>query len=110
MKYIVNPWNNFCRIFELPEKYPSEFCFSGGHRVNFQLIDFFYPTEVAQAGVSKETWIEKVGPLADQDVEVDHDELKSRLLPGLKEKLYVKPSREYLFMSDFGMTFTFRKE
>lgn len=91
MKYIVNPWNNFCRIFELPEKYPTDYCFGGGHRVNFQLIDWFYPTEVSQAAVSKEVWEKEVGPIKDQDVEVDHEELKAKLLPFLKKKFYIKP-------------------
>lgn len=107
MKYIVNPWNNFCRIFELPVRFPSDYCFGGGHPVNFQMIDWFYPTEVPQAAVPKEVWAEKVGPVKDQDVEIDHEELKSKLLPFLQGKQYIKPGREYLFMSDFGMTFTF---
>jgi len=109
MKYIVTPWDNFCRIFELPGRFPSGYCFGGGHPCNFQLIDWFYPTEVSQAAVPKEVWEKEVGPVKDQDVEYDHEELKKRLMPFLKEKTYVKPGRTYLFMADFGMTFLFSK-
>lgn len=109
MKYIVNPWNNFCRIFELPEKYPTSFCFGGGYPVEFQLIDWFYPTEGSQAGVSKEVWGKLVGPVEEQNIEIDHEELKAELVPFLQEKQYTKKGRTYLFMADFGMTFLFNK-
>jgi len=110
MKYIADPWNNFCRIFELPEKqYSLGYCFNGGHPVTFTMVDWFYPTTVPQAACSKEVWEKEVGPLKDQEVEIDHEELQSTLLPFLQEKQYVKPGRQYLFMSDFGMTFLFRK-
>ena len=107
MKYIVNPWNNFCRVFEIPEEFPTDFCFGGGHPVNFQMVDWFNPTRLSQAGVSKEEWAKKVGPVEDQDVEIDHETIKADLLPFLRKKMYVKPGRKYLLMSDFGMMFIF---
>ncbi len=107
MKYIVDPWNNFCRVFELPEEYPKEYCFNGGHPVNFQLVDWFYPTTVPQAAVSKEEWELKVGPIKEQEVGINHEELAAELTPFLKEKVYTKPERQYLVICDFGMAFTF---
>ena len=107
MKFIVDPWNNFCRIFELPETYPKGYCFGGGHPTNFQLIDWFYPTEVSQAAVSKEVWEEKVGPVKDQEVEVDMYELSEKLIPFLEKKEYAKKGRQYLVICDFGGTFLF---
>jgi len=107
MKYIVNPWNNFCRIFELPERYPTEFCFNGSHPVNFQLVDWFYPTSVPQAAVPKNIWEENVGPVKNEDIEINHDDLVLKLLPFLKNKSYIKSSKKYLFIADFGMSFIF---
>lgn len=30
MKYLVDGWNNFCRVFEIPESYPDGYLFGGG--------------------------------------------------------------------------------
>ena len=61
-KFQVDAWNNFCMVFELPETYPNDFCHGGGHPVNFQMVDWFYPvSDVQQAGVSKEVWRNEVG-------------------------------------------------
>ena len=49
MKYTIDIWNNFCRVFMLPEKYCNDFCFNGGHPTNFQMIDWFCPTDMGQA-------------------------------------------------------------
>ena len=68
MKVIVDPWNNFCRVFEMPLEFSNDYCFNGGHPTNFQMVDWFYPTEVDQAAVNKEIWENKVGPVKDQEV------------------------------------------
>ena len=101
MEYNVNNWNNFCRVFEIPNKFPSGFCFGGGHPCIFQEVDWFYPiADVAQAAISKEEWIKKVGPIENQPVNIE--ELERKLLPFLKEKQYVKPGYKYLILYDFG--------
>lgn len=43
---VINSNNNLIRIFVLPEKYPSAYCFGGGHEVIFTMVDWFnpYPT------------------------------------------------------------------
>lgn len=110
MKYTVNPWNNFCRVFELPEKFPTDYCFSGGNPVNFKLVDWFSPVNIPRAAVSKEVWAKRVGDVTEQDVEIDHETHKSFLLPFLQGKQYVKSCREYLFLSEFGMAFVFSAE
>lgn len=108
-KFQVDAWNNFCRVFELPESYPSGFCHGGGHSVNFQMVDWFYPCpDINQAGVSKEVWRKEVGEI--EIHEVDADELAEMLLPWLRQKQYLKPGRDYLVMCDFGAVFRFSKD
>lgn len=106
MKFQVDGWNNFCRVFELPETYPSGFCFGGGKLVTMVMQDWFYPVqEVSQAGVSKEVWEREVGPI--ETTEVDGDELQEKLASWLTEKDYVVAGKGYLVICDFGLAFTF---
>lgn len=110
-EYTVDPWNNFCRVFELPEKFPSGHCFGGGLPVTMKMVDWFYPTTVPQAGVSKEIWVEKFGAIDSSDTQtVTEDELKLTIIPFLKVKNYMRPNREYLILFDFGCAITFKME
>lgn len=110
MKCTVNPWNNFCRVFELPKEYPTGFCFNGGYPGEMLMVDWFNPVgEVPQAAVTKEVWQEKVGDPAEQDLEVDIDELGEKLLPFMKAKQYIQPGRTYLIIFDFGGSLIFEK-
>lgn len=102
-EFEVDGWNNFCRVFELPEAYPKDFCFGGGLRVNFQLVDWFYPvsqSDVPIAAVSKEVWRTEVGGIETKTISLD--ELADTLIPFLLEKKYVKRGRDYLVLMDFG--------
>jgi hypothetical protein len=107
MEYQVDGWNNFCRVFLLPESYPSEFCFAGGHPVTFQMVDWFNPIPgVGQAAVSKEVWRQKVGEI---EVKTVTDKwLHDKLVPWLSEKKYVLPGREYLVLCNFGAAIRFQ--
>jgi len=109
MKYKVDGWNNFCRVFELPKNFSSDYCFNGGHATNFQMVDWFNPVMgIGQPAVSKEVWKKEVGEI--EFVEIDETEFKEKALPWIKEKNYIKPGREYLILCDFGMAITFKKE
>jgi hypothetical protein len=108
MKYNVDGWNNFCRVFELPERFSSSFCFSGGVPTNFQMVDWFNPVpDVGQPTVSKEEWREKIGEIKAQSI--DGDELAAMLIGWLRMKPYIRPGRTYLVLCDFGLCFTFIK-
>ena len=107
MKYKVDGWNNFCRVFELPESYPKGFCFNGGHPTTFQMVDWFNPVcGLPVPTVSKEVWKEKVGEIESQ--EVDIDDLEKSLVPWLQQKIYTKPNRQYLVIYDFGGATVFK--
>ncbi len=106
MKYKVDGWNNFCRVFELPEKYPKDYCFNGGYPVSFQMVDWFNPVPgIGQPAVSKEVWREKVGKIETKEIIIS--ELHETLVPWVKEKIYIKTGRKYLIICDFGAAIQF---
>lgn len=106
MKYKVDGWNNFCRVFELPQVYPRDFCFNGGIPVTIKMVDWFNPVcGIPQPAVSKEVWRDKVGEIKVEEIEIS--DLESTIIPFLKQKLYIKSGRVYLVLYDFGGSSTF---
>ena len=85
--------NNMCRVFELPETYPSGFCHGGGHTIRMQMVDWFQPippTEITSNDTGLwETWA-------------------PRLIEFLLAKRYIKPGRQYLVITDFGESLVFK--
>jgi|SRR3990167_7275602 len=107
MKYTVDGWNNFCSVFELPERYPSGFCFGGGIPVTVTMVDWFNPVSgMGQPAISKEQWVKKLGEF--QTEEVSDDGLRESLLPWVSMKNYVKKGRTYLILCNFGASLTFK--
>ena len=103
-EYKVDGWNNFCRVFEAPDNYSKDYCFSGG--TNFQMVDWFRPVEgICQPAVTKEIWIENVDSI--ETVTIDHDELGSKLIEFISKKMYIKPGRTYLILCNFEASFMF---
>ena len=106
MIYSVDGWNNFCRVFEIPESYPKGYWFDAGKPVNFVMVAWFNPiSDVDQITVSKEVWQEKVGEI--EIKEITHDELYESLIPWLLKEHYVKLGRDYLVLCDFGAALQF---
>ena len=107
MKYEVDGWNNFMRVFRLPSEFSHDFCFGGGHPTNFQMVDWFYPIpDMGTPAISREEWAEKVG---EHEVRiVDGDELANDILiPFLQQKTYVKAGQKFIAICDFGFSFMF---
>lgn len=86
--------NNFCRVFELPAIYPEEFCFNGGHVVEFIMVDWFNPVNPI------DLW---------NGGEVEWEQIRPEIECFLKEKNYLKSGRRYLVITDFGESFVFEK-
>jgi len=104
--YTVDGWNNFCRVFELPEKFSSEFCFGSGIPTTFMMVDWFNPVpDIPQPAISKEEWEAK--GLSSTETLVDYESIRFPLEEFLKRKRYVKPGRRYLVLTEFGLTFEF---
>jgi len=78
----VQTEDNFCRVFELPEKYPSDYCFQGGHPVTIKMIDWFNPVQPGNE------WSVETG---------------ESLCDFVLRKGYIKPGRKYLILTDFNI-------
>jgi hypothetical protein len=104
----VDGWSNFCRVFELPEKFSSEYCFGGGIDTNFKMVDWFNPLDLPQPTVTKDIWKKVIGDI--EVIEITSTELKEKLIDFLQQKKYVKPNRKYLLIANFGATFIFAKD
>jgi hypothetical protein len=103
--FTVDGWNNFCRVFELPEQFSNQFCFGGGIPTNFQMVDWFSPIpDTNRAAVSKEVWREKVGEIPTK--EISYEDLDS-VVEFLHQKQYLKSGRTYLIIFNFGAAITF---
>jgi len=83
----VDGCKNFCRVFELPDKYPSAFCFSGGVDVTLQIVDWFNPVMEDDA----RSWTD----------------IKDSLVDFLQCKPYVIVGKKYLVLTDFDEAFVF---
>lgn len=107
MKYKVDGWNNFCRVFELPDKLKSEYCFGGGIPTNFQMVDWFCPIlGLDRYTVPKEQYVELGYEV--KEIEVDHFTEAEAIVEFLKQKNYVKEDKTYLVLTTFGMSFSFK--
>ena len=90
---VVTPDQNFMRVFRQPLYYPTDYCFGGGHPVNMQMVDWFYPLEQTSLTIqmSPEQWQER----------------KEALQKFIREKTYAEafPNHEHLAITDFGEAF-----
>jgi hypothetical protein len=115
MNYKVTGFNNFCRVFSLPDAYPKGYCFGGGLPTNFTMVDWFNPVvNLPQWAISEERYKELVlsGEIDTKghEVEINSDELQKELIDFLLKKKYMQKGKKYLVICDFGMSFTFTKE
>ena len=100
--YAVDGWNNFCRVFRLPESFPDGYCFEGSRKTTFAMVDWFNPVpEVAITAVSKQVWEQEVGRIVAH--KVDHAELSARLTEFIKRKTYFKQGSRFVVICDFGL-------
>ncbi len=115
MKYQVNGFNNFCRVFQLPQSYPQGYCFGGGLPTTFVMVDWFHAVGgLPQWAISEEQYHQLIanGELVDNgdhSQEVDSVELQTTLTKFLRDKVYVTEGETYLVICDFGFAFTFSK-
>jgi len=102
MKYKVTQATNFLRVFRLPDEYPSDYCFGGGHSVEIQLLDWF------NAFSQQDFWEkdEKEVDTTEQEY-IDHiDSLKQFI----KEKIYFNSNKTYMVLTDYGDSFVINPE
>jgi len=46
VKFDFQKGDTFIRVFELPENITKQFCFNGGHSIQFRLVDWFRANEI----------------------------------------------------------------
>lgn len=91
---LIHKYNNFCRVFELPETYPMGYCFLGGISVEIKMVDWFNPIPLEDIENNKiREW----------------SEYKKMLIDFLENKIYIRPGIKYLVITDFNEAFTFIK-
>ena len=98
LKQIARTDANFCRVFELPAAFPSDFCFGGGIPVTLRMVDWFNPIPNPDI------------PMLGSDYPATWEECESMMRDWLSQKMYVKPGRTYLVITDFGKAFTLVRE
>lgn len=97
MKFRITDDDNFLRVFRLPNDYPSDFCFQGGHPVMIELVDWFNPFPVAEFYGGKVKEFENTEAWYLKRIE----ELKQYI----KGKVYFKPEYSYLVLTNYGDAF-----
>jgi len=109
MKYKVDGWNNFCRVFEIPEEFPNEYCFGGGIHCDFVMKDWFSPVfDLLLINVPKEEYQKHVDEYLYK--EVDFEELEKTIVDFVKVKKYITKGRKYLILYSFGAATIFEGE
>ena len=96
MNYKINKHNNFIRVFRVPSRYPSGYCFGGGYDVAFKMVDWFepYPT------ISMATLVE-IGEKSNVPSELSAWDAKRRTLRLVREIL-VKSLREFIGKKNYS--------
>lgn len=94
LKALAETSENFCRVFEVPETFPSSF---GRAPVTFQQVDWFHP-------LPRESMREEYPELEALTWEI----FRAALMEFVQEKVYVRPGRRYLILTEFGEAFVFR--
>lgn len=83
---------NFCRVFELPEVLPEDFCFNGGITTRFLMVDWFNPWPYLSDPnhpSCPNTWAE----------------VETLLKQFLRAKDYIRTGKKYVVITDFGKSF-----
>ena len=102
MRFKVTEAHNFIRIFRLPEEFPSDYCFAGGHPVTIQIVDWFNPFPQV------DFWDDK--PKEFNSTERWYQEHVEKLKDFIKEKRYFKPEYTYMALTDYGDAFVINPE
>jgi len=82
--------NNFCRVFEMPDQFPKDYCFAGGHPTEFILVDWFKPIP------ADHIWNNTL-----QSWEVYEEMIRDFW----KKKAFFDSSKKYLVITNFGKAF-----
>jgi hypothetical protein len=106
MNYIIDGWNNFCRVFMLPNEYSPNFCFDGGIDTNFKMMDWFSPFPgLPIPTIGKIEWVKEFGKI--DQIELPYDAIYRQIVPFVNSKIYMIKDRQYLIIFDFELSIMF---
>ena len=94
-KYKVTYDRNFIRIIKLPERYPEDYCFGGGHDFIVRIIDWFNPHD--QLKLANEGNF-----ILEGEKLFEHRE---EIREFIKEKSWYLPEHDYLALTSYGDIF-----
>lgn len=111
-EYFVTGFTNFCRVFEIPDAFPSGYCSGGGLSVDFKMVDWFNPVSgLPNWNISEKQYVELVerGELKKEgnEVIINSEQLQIDLTKFLSRKAYAIHDKQYLVLCNFGFAFTF---
>lgn len=102
MKYTITYATNFLRVFRVPDDFPSDYCFAGGHPVKFVMVDWF------NAFSEHDFWNNQIKTFDETDVQyLEHVE---SLREYIKGKTYFKPDHTFMVLTDYGDVFVINPE
>jgi len=102
MDFKVTYATNFLRVFRLPNKFPSDYCFDGGPSTIFVLVDWFNPFS------EQDFWGDKTKEFNKSDI--DYLEHIEGLRSFIKEKKYFVNTFTYMVLTDYGDVFLVNPE
>jgi len=86
---------NFCRVFELPNEYPHEYCFGGvKHPVEIKMVNWFYPVPSEIKSMTEEEW----------------PQWEEKLINFVKRGGYLQKGKDYLILTEFGKAVVIQKD
>lgn len=98
MKIHLN--QNFIRIFQLPQEYPRDFCFNGGHPVVMHLIDWFYPLP------QEDFWSCKEKEYSEEQLKT----IREQITKFIRQKTYCLKGYKYLALTNYNDSFIIEKD
>jgi len=93
MNFQINGWNNFCRVFQLPDSYPDDYCFNGSISKIFKMVDWFNPIGMDTTGRVYRT----------------QQQLFDTVGKFVLKKSYIQKGCKYLILCDFGAALVVEK-
>ena len=93
---VITEATNFLRVFRLPDKFSSAFCFGGGISTEFTMVDWF------NAHNQQYFW-------KNEEIEVG-EEKRTEIIEFVKLKTYFKREHTYLVITDYGDAFIINPE
>ena len=101
-KYKITEATNFLRVFCLPDKLPSDYCFGGGHPSIFTVIDWFNAIPPQSLWEKDEIVYEEDGR--------EYQELRRELCDFIKGKKYYNTLKTFMILTDYGDIFLVNPE